>query len=224
MGLTVSKCYRKRNDKIKQMRAKIQILEEEMRELRQAREKESQSYERHVTAFARKEEEWRYEKKKQKDENSKLTLRLKEEENKVQKLEQAAEAVRGLKEWHEFGTGYVVEQMKQEQMRREEAVEKWKQLYMTIKTELDDLIQRTHQTNGERMCWETERGTIEGLKKNLNSKEETIESLKERIQTIESDGMRKDREIDILRQSLRILSGSKRNRTKKSLNPRGFRA
>ncbi|KAJ3689421.1 hypothetical protein LUZ61_018585 [Rhynchospora tenuis] len=223
MGLGLSKCYTKRHENGRQLRAKIQLLEEEIKEMRRARDKESQAYEQHVTAFACKEEEWRQEKKKQKEENAKLRLKLKEEEEKVKRLEEAAEAVRGVKEWQEFGTSYIVEQMKQEQARREEAVEKWKQLYLAIKTELDDLIQRTHQTNGERYMWRAEQGIIEELQSELKSKEEAIALLKEKIQTVEKEGMRKEREVDILRQSLRILSNSKRNRSKKCLNSKGLR-
>ena len=40
-------------------------------------------------------------------------------------------------------TTFMVEKMWEERARRDEAVEKWKQLYLAIKTELDDLIQRT---------------------------------------------------------------------------------
>jgi predicted RNase H-like nuclease (RuvC/YqgF family) len=148
MGIGISKCYTTGHESTRKLRAKIQLLEEEIKEMRRAREKESQAYEQHVTAFAFKEEEWRQEKKKQKEENARLRLKLKEEEDKVNRLEKAADAVQGVKEWQEFGTSYIVEQMKLEQARREEAVEKWKQLYLAIKTELDDLIQRTHQTNG----------------------------------------------------------------------------
>ncbi|KAF3335838.1 golgin subfamily A member 6-like protein 22 [Carex littledalei] len=223
MGLGLSKCYTKRHENVRQLRAKIQILEEEIKEMRRAREKESQAYEQHVTAFAFKEEDSRQEKKKQKEENAKLRLKLKEEEERVKRLEKAAEAVQGVKDWQEFGTSYIVEQMKQEQARREEAVEKWKQLYLAIKTELDDLIQRTHQTNGERYCWRAEQGIVEELQRELKSKEEEIASLKEKIQTVEKEGMRREREIDILRQSLRILSSSKRSRSRKSINPRGLR-
>jgi predicted RNase H-like nuclease (RuvC/YqgF family) len=148
MGIGISKFYTRRHENTRKLRAKIQLLEEEMKEMKRAREKESQAYEQHVTTFTFKEEECRQEKKKQKEENARLRLKLKEEEEKVKRLEKAVEAVQGVKEWQEFGASYIVEQMKLEQARREEAVEKWKQLYLTIKTELDDLIQRTHQTNG----------------------------------------------------------------------------
>lgn len=148
MGLRFSKCCAKRHDKTRHLRAQIQLLEEEVKEMRRARERESQAYEQHVTAFACQEEEWRQEKKKQKEENARLRLKLKQEEEKAKSLEEAAQAVRGMKEWQQFGTTYIVDQIKQEQVRREEAVDKWKQLYLAIKTELDDLIQRTHQTNG----------------------------------------------------------------------------
>lgn len=76
---------------------------------------------------------------------------------------------------------------------------------------------------GERYCWRAEEGVMEELQREMKSKEETIASLKEKIQAVEKEGMRREREIDILRQSLRILSSSKRNRSKKGINPRGLR-
>jgi septal ring factor EnvC (AmiA/AmiB activator) len=76
---------------------------------------------------------------------------------------------------------------------------------------------------GERCYWREEQGMIEELQKELKSKEEAIASLKEKIHIVEKEGMRKEREIDILRQSLRILNSGKRNRSKKSINPRGLR-
>jgi septal ring factor EnvC (AmiA/AmiB activator) len=82
----------------------------------------------------------------------------------------------------------------------------------------------TIKNAGERCCWRAEQGMIEELQKELKSKEEAIASLKEKIQIVEKEGMRKEREIDILRQSLRILSSSKRNRSKKGINPRGLRS
>lgn len=48
------------------------------------------------------------------------------------------------KECELMGTKLQVQQMKEERARRDEAMEKWKQLYLAIKTELDELIQRTY--------------------------------------------------------------------------------
>ena len=53
---------------------------------------------------------------------------------------------------------------------------------------------------------------IEELKKEVKSKEETIEALKTRLASMEREGYEKEREMDILRQSLRIL-GSKKKAT-----------
>ena len=39
----------------------------------------------------------------------------------------------------------LMERMREERARRDEAIEKWKMLYLAIKHELDDLIKRTHE-------------------------------------------------------------------------------
>uniref|UniRef100_A0A1D1XE00 Chaperone protein dnaK n=2 Tax=Anthurium amnicola TaxID=1678845 RepID=A0A1D1XE00_9ARAE len=104
--------------------------------------------------------------------------------------------------------------MKEEQARREQAVEKWKQLYLAIKAELDALILRTNQ--GERLCWMAEEEVIERLQGELKAKEEMVEALRSHLAAMEMEGTKRDREIDILRQSLRILSSKKRNRSRKT--------
>nr|GEV28392.1 hypothetical protein [Tanacetum cinerariifolium] len=43
-----------------------------------------------------------------------------------------------------------LEQMREDRAQRDEAVEKWKRLYLAIKIELDNLINKTHQ--GEIGC------------------------------------------------------------------------
>jgi septal ring factor EnvC (AmiA/AmiB activator) len=50
---------------------------------------------------------------------------------------------------------------------------------------------------------------IEELQRELQAKEETIKALKERLASIENEEYNKEREIDILRQSLRIMSSKK---------------
>ncbi|CAD5190406.1 uncharacterized protein LOC135598325 [Musa acuminata AAA Group] len=216
MGGVTSKCsYAKHRKKTKELRAKVLALEEEIKEMKRVREHEARAFERHAAAFASKEAEWEQERRKHREEASKLGKRLKEEEDRIRCLEEEMAAGRGDKEWFRLGTDYLVEHMKEEQARREEAVEKWKQLYLAIKTELDDLIQRTRQ--GERLyLGDEEGGTIERLQKEVKAKEETAETLRSRVDEMEKEACKRDREIDILRQSLRILSNKKRGRIGKN--------
>ncbi|GMP55807.1 hypothetical protein CsSME_00020517 [Camellia sinensis var. sinensis] len=105
---------------------------------------------------------------------------------------------------------YFVEKMREERASRDEAVEKWKKLYLAIKIELDDLIQRTHQ--GERLYWrEEEEDLMEKLQRELKIKEETIELLKARLALMEQEESNREREVDILRQSLKIMSYKKKS-------------
>ncbi|KAL7251329.1 hypothetical protein ACSBR1_013210 [Camellia fascicularis] len=105
---------------------------------------------------------------------------------------------------------YLVEKMREERASRDEAVEKWKKLYLAIKIELDDLIQRTHQ--GERLYWrEEEEDLMEKLQRELKIKEETIELLKGRLALMEQEESNREREVDILRQSLKIMSYKKKS-------------
>lgn len=50
---------------------------------------------------------------------------------------------------------------------------------------------------------------IEELQRELNAKEETIKELKAKVASMEHEEYKKEREIDILRQSLRIMSSKK---------------
>lgn len=54
-----------------------------------------------------------------------------------------------------------------------------------------------------------EEDTVEELKRDIKSKEEMIAGLKSRIVSMENEQYKKEREIDILRQSLRIMSSKK---------------
>lgn len=49
----------------------------------------------------------------------------------------------------------------------------------------------------------------EGLQGELKTKEEIIKELRSQIKAMEDAGAKKEREMDILRQSLRIVSNSK---------------
>ncbi|XP_073012431.1 uncharacterized protein [Typha latifolia] len=204
MGLALSKFNSKHHERRQVLRAKIQVLEEEIEEMRRAREQEVQAFYHYVTLFACKEEAWMQEWQKDKEEIARLRL-VRWKEEKEDKL------AAGTPE--ELRSNFLVERMKAEQARREAAVEKWKQLYLAIKAELDDLIQRIHQ--GERLCWGVEQGVlVEGLEKKLKAKEDSMESLRQQIEAMEKEGIRRDREIDILRQSHRILSNTRRNQSK----------
>lgn len=55
--------------------------------------------------------------------------------------------------------------------------------------------------------------TMEEMRNEVRVKEDTIETLKEKIALMDREKYEKEREIDILRQSLRIL-GSKKNKKK----------
>lgn len=122
---------------------RVRLLQEEINGIVQEREKEAKSYKREVMVFALKEGEWRRERK-----------RLREEVRRLRKVvEEKEERIRGTMEGGGGGGEMVVvgeewwllaEQMREERARRDEAVEKWKQLYLAIKMELDDLIQTTH--------------------------------------------------------------------------------
>lgn len=61
----------------------------------------------------------------------------------------------------------------------------------------------------------------QGLIRELKAKDEALEALRAKLASMEKERERKEREIDILRQSLRILTSSTRTRRssiKKSLH------
>ncbi|XP_040996257.1 E3 ubiquitin-protein ligase BRE1A-like [Juglans microcarpa x Juglans regia] len=188
---------------------KTGFLQKEMREMICEREKESKGYERDMMIFAFKEAEWKQERKRLRGEVKSLRKMVEEKEDKIRGMgEKKSDQI---KEWEMLGTSFMVEQMREERARRDETVEKWKQLYLAIKMELDDLIQRTHD-HGDVQYWraeEEEEMMIEELQRELNAKEETIKALKARVASVEHEEYKKEREIDILRQSLRIMSSQK---------------
>ncbi|XP_043703686.1 uncharacterized protein LOC122653809 [Telopea speciosissima] len=193
------------------LREKIKLLQDEIHEIKQLREMECQTHERQVRISAWKEAEWKDERKKLREEVRRLRKELTAKEVRIQGMENGVVAGKSdSKEWQLqlLGSKFLVEHLREEQARRDEAVEKWKRLYIAIKTELDTLIQRAHQ--GDRLYWGEEQNTIEALKRELNGKEETVQDLKAKIATMEKEGVKKEREVDILRQSLRILSSKKR--------------
>ncbi|KAF8088484.1 hypothetical protein N665_0540s0006 [Sinapis alba] len=156
------------------------------------------------------EREWAKERKKLREQVKRL--RKKVEEREVAKTTTTEE--REYWKW-------VVEEMCVERAVRDEAVEKWKQLYLAIKNELDHLIiHTTSSSSGEAIMQRQLEGkgeeavkTVEELRNEVRVKEDTIETLKDKIALMDREKYEKEREIDLLRQSLRIL-GSKKNKKK----------
>lgn len=61
------------------------------------------------------------------------------------------------------------------------------------------------------MCWKTEEEqVILELKNELRSKEDRIELLQAKLASMEHQESKREREMDILRQSLRIMSHKRR--------------
>lgn len=113
--------------------------------MRWKREQESPAHKRQASVCAGKEDEWTRERKMWKNEVKRLRKKLKEKDVIISELEDGMAAGKGDKEWQMERMNYLVEHLKEEQSRREDAVEKWKRLYLAIKTELDNLILRTCQ-------------------------------------------------------------------------------
>lgn len=136
---------------VKGLKEKIRFIQEEMNEIVYEREKEGTTYEREMMVFAFKEAEWKQERKKLREEVKMLKKMVEEKEEKIREVMEdggklgVGEKKRNEKELGFLGSSFLVEQMKEERARRDETVEKWKQLYLAIKVELDDLIQRTHR-------------------------------------------------------------------------------
>lgn len=218
MGGSVSKRERNFSEKyVMHLKEKVKALQEEIREIMYEREKESRSYERDIMVFTFKEADWKQEGKRMREEVKQLRKLVEEKEGKIREMEEVGLMVEknSEKEWELMGTKLLVEQMKEERARRDEAVEKWKQLYLAIKSELDDLIQRT--IDGDGLYWKAEENDIqmENLKWELQDKEETIKSLKAQLASMEQEKNKKEREFDLLRQSLRIMNGKKNSIQKK---------
>ncbi|RVW96866.1 hypothetical protein CK203_026083 [Vitis vinifera] len=268
------------------------------------RKKQSMAYERETMVFALKEAQWKRERRRLREEVKRLKKRLEEKEERIRGMEDGLVGEKGENGFQLLGTRLLVEHIWEERARRDEAVEKWKRLYLAIKAELDDLIQRTDQGknstgrskswaytnrwyyvrnlahilwlrwgNGrgssvatllpgwkvshcplsfphivkgfilsinmvlekrpfiyspisffvigcpphgaegkdrERLNWKAEEeDSIEDLHRELKAKEETIEVLKARLASMEKEEVQREREVDILRQSLRIISNKK---------------
>ncbi|KAJ0093292.1 hypothetical protein Patl1_25768 [Pistacia atlantica] len=211
-----SEYLREQDHHVGRLTEKIRHLREEIKEMMNEREKESRAYEREVMLFALKEGEWRQERKRLREEVKRLKKCVEEKEEKIRVTEEDGVVVvvgekeknSSEKEWELLGTSFFLEQMREERARRDEAVEKWKQLYLTIKTELDDLVQRTH---GDGLYWKAEEeDMIKELRRELKEKQENTEALKAQLASAEREVHKREREIDILRQSFRIMSCNKK--------------
>ncbi|XP_042437697.1 translation initiation factor IF-2-like [Zingiber officinale] len=185
--LSVESDRRRREGERDLLRAKVAAREEELREARMA--------------AAAREEAWEAERRERDEEAARLRRRLQEAE---EKKATASGGEEGEKEKAAAAAA----------ARPEEVAGKWKQLYVAIKTELDELIQRTPQ--GERFYFGSEQGMIGRLRKELKTKEDTMETLKSRVKAMEQEASKRDREIDILKQSLRILSNNKKSHGRKN--------
>ncbi|MCL7033701.1 hypothetical protein MKW94_015629 [Papaver nudicaule] len=192
MGCSLNKQARRkkpcgRKTFVRALTEKIILLEEDMSEITRKRGKESEV----------KHSGWEFERKRLREEIKKLRKESEEKDVRIQRLmENTNYYQHNIMEWEPMGASYnhrVMEHMREEQLRREEAIEKWKRLYLAIKTELDDLIERTCR--------------------------ETIAVLKARLAAIEEEGRKMKTEVDILRQTSRIMSHAKRtkNVTKRTL-------
>ncbi|KAM5553424.1 hypothetical protein ABKV19_025574 [Rosa sericea] len=198
------------------LRGKVRQIQEEMSEMVCERKKESAAYERDMMLFAFKEAEWKQEKKKMREEVKMLRNMVEEKEERIRVIEgrKKSSGHENTEDWEvvlgsSCAANLLVEQMKEERARRDDTVEKWKQLYLAIKMELDDLIQRTHCGTGLYWRAEEEDIIVEELKRQLKAKEEIIAGLNSKIVAMEKEQYKGEREIDILRQSLRIMSSKK---------------
>lgn len=114
MGCVASICF---EEEKRINEGRVRSLEEEIRVMKYTREKEIEVYEQHYMEM--------------------LFLKEMERKNKYPKEIK----MEGSSCSYCHGRSQYVVAV--EEARRDDAVEKWKQLYLTIKTELDDLIHRT---------------------------------------------------------------------------------
>ncbi|KAG6757276.1 hypothetical protein NC651_023978 [Populus alba x Populus x berolinensis] len=187
---------------------KVRLFQEEMKAMMHEREKEARAYEIDMMVFAFKEAEWKQERKKLKEELKRLRKAVEEKDERIRVMEDRSVGEKSEKNGEFLGTpSFLVEQMREERVWRDEAVDKWKKLYLAIKAELDDLIQRTHRGDG--LYRRAEEEMIEELKMEVKAKEGCIKELKARLVFVENEEYSRAREVDILRQSLKIMSSRK---------------
>lgn len=196
---------------VESLKYKIRLLQGEVSDVLTMRDAEIQAYEREMVVFAFKEAEWKKERKRLREEVKKLRKKFEEREQRFLAMEKRIEGgTANANKKFSGGQSFLVEQIKEEKARRDDAVEKWKQLYFSIKVELDDLIQRANPGTG--LCWngEGEEALLEELQKELTAKEETIKRLEGQLSLMKQQEAKREREVDILRQSLRIMCYNKK--------------
>ncbi|XP_061976479.1 uncharacterized protein LOC133697744 isoform X3 [Populus nigra] len=183
---------------------KVRLFQEEMEAMMYEREKETRAYEIDMMVFAFKEAEWKQERKKLKEELKRLRKAVEEKDERIRVMEDRSVGEKSEKNGEFLGTpSFLVEQMREERVWRDEAVDKWKKLYLAIKAELDDLIQR------DGLYRRAEEEMIEELRMEVKAKEGCIKELKARLVFVENEEYSRAREVDILRQSLKIMSSRK---------------
>ncbi|KAI3756030.1 hypothetical protein L1987_55842 [Smallanthus sonchifolius] len=166
---------------LKMFREKTKILQQKLDEMMCLRETESHVHDQEIMVHALKESEWRQERKWLQREVKRLKKNLVQQKTRKSEME-----------------------------TKEEAVEKWKRLYLEIKIELDNLINKTTHQGGR---WREDE-----LRREMRAKDETIQLLQDHIASIEQQWSRREREVDILRQSLRIIThNNKKNKKAKLL-------
>ncbi|KAL9140348.1 hypothetical protein ABFS82_14G030900 [Erythranthe guttata] len=178
------------------LKNKVILLQQEINEIMCIRETENQIYERELMAFAFKQAHWNRENKSLKDELIKLRNTL---AHKEETLINITSCINNNSNNLEDQTA----------IRRDETVDKWKKLYFAIKNELDHLIIQTTHQEERVMCWniaDEEEVLLVEMTNELKAKEERIEFLQNKLVSMELQESKREREIDILRQSLRIMS------------------
>nr|XP_043613680.1 golgin subfamily A member 6-like protein 22 [Erigeron canadensis] len=202
MGGSQTKCHANGHE-VRILKEKTKLLQQKLNEMMCLRETESEVHDQEVMVHALKESEWKRERKWLQKEVRRLRKVLEDREQRNRREAMTIEKKSEKVALHEL------EQMREDRAQRDEAVEKWKRLYLAIKIELDNLINRTPQ--GETGSWrEDGEYLIDELRREVKAKEETIELLQAHIASIEQEQSRREREVDILRQSLRIMSHKKK--------------
>ncbi|CAH2050710.1 unnamed protein product, partial [Thlaspi arvense] len=211
MGSTQSK-RRKKKEVVRGLREKVRMLEKEMREMIWIRESENETHQREIMVYSLKERKWRRERKRMREEVKRLRKMLEERERREKYYHDVDDGRKW--EWQLVAAGTrhrteEEEEEEEERARRDDAVERWKRLYLAIKVELDALILRTHQGTTSPFCsldilnlnpWRerlhdrSEEELKEKLQRDMRAKEETIELLQAKIASMEQKESKRERE------------------------------
>ncbi|KAG9136104.1 hypothetical protein Leryth_003732 [Lithospermum erythrorhizon] len=189
---------------VRGLKNKVRHLESEINEIMCLRESEREAFERELMVFAIKENEWRKERRKLKGEIKKMRKKLDCFDGRFGTTENNNNELQNVMEEDRV-------------IRRDETMEKWKELYFAVKFELDNLIHKTSQGETVYLTAEEDCCTVKEMEKQLKAKEETIEILEAQLVSMEQRESKREREVDILKQSLRIMS-HKRKPTKVATN------